>query len=419
MNYINRIIDKAKNIYIKRTRLIIVSCLLGIFFAALFFRLYYVLTVNHPPLKNDAYNYDVMARNFLDNGYLGYTDSYSLHRAALKPNATITPGYPLFLSVVYYICGYKSGSPLDAVRVIQAILGALTCLLMYLLGKRVKSRAVGIISAILYAVYPSFIWATSLILTETLYNFFFILYLYIQLVLLENINSKKKSILCGLIFSAALMVRPAAFPLVVVPFIYKYFIDRKTNVLKPLLFTCAGMLVLMIPWWIRNVINLQKFVFLATQTGNPLIAGTFPYFQNIDLSKYNVDNQLKAGLGYIIEGFKTEPLLYLKWFTIGKFKFIFRSQWLYLPEGVSMFNGLKLVHVFIVSFGWFGVLFSFIRRKYMLISIFVIMLTALQLLFVPEARYAHSIMPLLIILTAGIIDDIFRHVPDMKISLSK
>ncbi|KNY27376.1 ArnT family glycosyltransferase [Pseudobacteroides cellulosolvens] len=408
MNYITRITDKAKNLYIKRTRLIIASCLLVIFLAALFFRLYYVFTINHPPLKNDSYNYDVMARNFLDNGYLGYTDSYSLHRPALVPNATITPGYPLFLSAIYYIWGYKSGSPLDAVRIVQAILGALTCLLMYLLGKRIKNRIVGFVSAIFYAVYPSFIWAATLILTETLYNFLFVLYLYIQFILLENIKSRKNAVLCGFVFSAAVMVRPTALPLIVVPFIYKYFMDRKTSVLKSLFFTCAGVLILMIPWWVRNFISLNKFVFLATQTGNPLIAGTFPYFHNVDLSKYNVDNQLKAGLGYIIEGFKNEPLLYLKWFTIGKFTFLFKSQWLYPPEGVSVFKSLEMLHSFIISFGWFGVMLSFIKRKYMLISIFIIMMTALQLLFVPEARYAHSIMPLLIILTAGIIDDLTR-----------
>jgi len=377
--------------------------------AALFLRLYYVFNVNHPPLKNDAYNYDVMVRNFLDNGYLGYTDSYSLHRPALVPNATVTPGYPLFLSAVYYFFGYKDGSPLEVVRAVQAIFGALTCLLMYLLGKRIKNRAVGIVSAIFYAIYPSFVWAPTLILTETLYNFLFLLYLNIQFILLENINSKKIAVLCGLVFATAVMVRPAALPLIVVPFIYKCITDRKINVLKPLLFISAGMLILMIPWWIRNIISVNKFVLLATQTGNPLIAGTFPYYHNIDLSKYNVDNQLRAGLGYIAEGFRTQPLLYLKWFTIGKFTFLFRSQWLYPPLGVSVLSGLELMHGFIVSFGWFGVILSFIKRKYVLISLMTLMLTALQLLFVPEVRYAHSIIPLLIILAAGIIDDYVKN----------
>jgi 4-amino-4-deoxy-L-arabinose transferase-like glycosyltransferase len=414
MSYIKRIAFKLNSMYIKRSRLIVVSCLIAIIFAALFLRLYFALNMNHPPLKNDAYNYDVMAKNLLDKGYLGYTDSYSNHRAALAPNAVITPGYPLFLSALYYIWGYKSGSPLYVVRILQAILGALTCLLIYLLGKRIKNRSVGFVSAILYSVYPSFVWATTLILTETLYNFLFILYLYIQFILLEDIHSKKKALLCGLAFAAALMVRPAALPIIIVPFIYKHIKSRDLKVLKPFIYTCAGILIIMIPWWARNVITLHKFVLLATQTGNPLIAGTFPYFQNIDLSKYNVDNQVRAGLNYIVEGFKTEPVLYFKWFTIGKFTYLFKSPWFYPQEGFIQLGGLQLLHGFIISFGWFGVVVSLLKRKFILISLFVIILTGMQLLFVPEARYAHSIIPLLIILTAWLIDGVIRSSPDMK-----
>ncbi len=406
MRHIRNIVCKASSIYEKRKRSIFIVCLSGILLTALFLRLHFALNMNHPPLKNDAYNYDVMAKNFLDKGYLGYTDSYSLHRPALIPNAVITPGYPLFLSAVYAVFGYKDGSPLVAVRIIQAIIGSLSCFLIYLIGVRIKNRKVGLIGAFIYAIYPSFVWATTLILTETLYNFMFLLYLYIQFILLENLRLKRNAFLCGLLFAFAVMVRPTVMPLIIIPFVYKYIKDRDLAILKTFLYTLAGILAVMIPWWIRNVLSLHKFVLLATQTGNPLIAGTFPYFQNIDLSKYNVGNQLEAGIGYIIEGFKTQPLLYLKWFTIGKFTLLFNDPWFNPPQDFTTLSGLKILHCFIISFGWFGVLYSFIKREHMLISLYIVLLTGLQLLFVPEARYTHSIIPLLIILTASIMDQL-------------
>lgn len=44
-----------------------------------------------------------MARQFLDKGFLGYMSS--------RPNAYITPGYPLFLALIYKLYGYAQGVP--------------------------------------------------------------------------------------------------------------------------------------------------------------------------------------------------------------------------------------------------------------------------------------------------------------------
>ena len=41
-----------------------------------------------------------MAKNFLENGFLGY----GIGEIAKEPNAYITPGYPLFLSFIYFYC---------------------------------------------------------------------------------------------------------------------------------------------------------------------------------------------------------------------------------------------------------------------------------------------------------------------------
>ena len=73
-------------------------------------QLYYAFSIPHPPLVYDAHNYDVMARQFLEKGFLGY--------ASTRPNAFTTPGYPLFLAMLYKIFGYSQGSPLMEVRLL-------------------------------------------------------------------------------------------------------------------------------------------------------------------------------------------------------------------------------------------------------------------------------------------------------------
>ncbi|MCX7711727.1 MAG: glycosyltransferase family 39 protein [Clostridia bacterium] len=373
-----------------------------LFSIAVLIRLKYVLTMNHPPLVTDAYNYDVMTKQFLEKGFLGYLSN--------KPNAYITPGYPLFLAAIYSFFGYQSGSPLLQVRIIQAILGSLTCIIVYFMGKRLKNKTVGFIAGFLYALYPPFAWSNTLILTETIYNFFFLGYLYLQTRILEN-KSRMQSFLCGIVFALAVLIRPLIFPLLIIPFILSYFFDSRHDkrLVNLFLYAFGGMVLVMSPWWIRNIVVMNKFILLATQTGNPFIAGCFPYFENMDNTRYNVSNQLLEGIRIIAEGFRTKPILYLKWFTIGKFNCLFSYPWYYAPAEFTFLRSIWLIHYVALVLGWLGVLYTLVRNRLRLIGLYVIFLTALQFLFIPDARYAYSIFPLLMILTGYLVDYLLLH----------
>ncbi|MCX7841844.1 MAG: glycosyltransferase family 39 protein [Clostridia bacterium] len=381
----------------KRLVILEVLAVLLLFAVALYVRLKFVFGINHPPLLTDAFNYDAMTRQFLEKGFLGYMSQ--------KPNAYITPGYPLFLAAIYSIFGYMPSSPLLQVRIVQSVLGSLTCIIVYLTGRRLKSKATGLIAGSSYALYPTFAWSCTLILTEVLFNFLFLIYVYLQVRILEN-KSRVESFFCGLVFAAAVLVRPVIFPLLAVPFAYQYFIASKNDkrIIRIFLYALAGVVLLMAPWWIRNIVVLNKFILLATQTGNPLIAGTFPYFANIDLSRYNVSDQFAEGIRLIIKGFATQPLLYLKWFTVGKWNFIFGYPWYYAPAEFTFLKSVWFLHYVVIVLGWLGVLFSLIKNRLRVIALFALMLTCLQLLFVPEARYAYSIIPLLMLLMGNVVD---------------
>src|SRR5215212_5077306 len=63
------------------------------------------------------------------------------------------PGYPFFLALILGI-----SDSLTAVRVVQAILGALSCVLVALTAERWFGRRAGMIAGALLALYAPLIW---------------------------------------------------------------------------------------------------------------------------------------------------------------------------------------------------------------------------------------------------------------------
>jgi len=343
----------------------------------------------------DAHNYDVMVKQLLDKKILGY--------ASESPNAFTTPGFPIFLAIIYKIFGYADGSPVMAVRVIQIILGTLTILFLHLLAKHISNWRVGLITAFFASIYLVAIWVPTTILTETLYTFLFILYLYIQFIAI----SKKSYVLnfaAGLTLAAAVLVRPLIAPLIVLPYIYYYLINRDKTLLKQFLFNAAGFVLLMMPWWIRNLVVLKKFVLFATQE-DPLLRGTYPY--GIGEENIPYTNQKQEAIKRIKEGFTNDFWFYLKWYTIGKFDWLYFKIYYYVDDAVTTLRSLLPLHNFYVWFGWVGVALAAVKKELRLIALYIVLLTGAQLIFVATSRYSYPLMHLLILLSAYIIDTLF------------
>lgn len=366
---------------------IIIICILG-FFA----RLYAVNTIQYE-LNHDTLNYHNMANNFIEKGVLGY----STKGKAEVPNAYITPGYPLFLSAVYSVFGSTEAEDIYAVKVIQAILSSLTILLVFLIGEKIMNKLVGIIAAIFMLLYPSFLVVSALHLTETLYTFLFILYLYLQITAFIK-NKKWLHLITGLSFGIAVMVRPAIFPMFIVIYLYKIIIEKdKKNTFISMLFFLAGLLTVMLPWWIRNYVLFGKIILLCTQTGNPLIAGAYPP-EFAPRAYPPIEEQLSAAINAILTGFREHPKEYIKWFTIDKLNLIFKN--VYLIDFLPKLKPMIILHYFCVILGGIGIFAGTLSKNARIIAAYAIMTIGVQLLFVPESRYAFPIMPMLMLLSS-------------------
>lgn len=158
----------------------------------------------------------------------------SLSYETLQGSALRTPGYPLFLSGIYALFGRD----FLIVGLIQSAIGALSCLFVYGIGKAVYSEKVGLISAVVFAVFPSIVLSTSgYILTEGLFIFLTLGALYVLI-------TERNALLAGFLLGAASLTRPVMLYFSVIALL---FTKRKYAL------TAFSIFALMIgAWAVRN-----------------------------------------------------------------------------------------------------------------------------------------------------------------------
>jgi len=244
--------------------------LLVIFILALALRVVYMLTLEDRIYWPDGWGYDTVAQNVIAGR--GYILTLDFPMVAVR-----APGYPTFLGLIYLLTGHS----LLMVRLMQAVVSALTVAVVYCLGKRVFNERAGRIAGVVACFYPFFIYYSGYVLTETLFIFLLALSMLLLVKTLDK-TSLKLQIITGCLWGIAALTRPVA--LLVLPFILFWLGLGRLRYRKPFLkeFTVIFLFMLMTiaPWTIRNYIVLGEFVPVTTQGGwvlyesnNPLATG--------------------------------------------------------------------------------------------------------------------------------------------------
>lgn len=373
--------------------------MLGVLGLALFLRLHFLRFGRLEPLEWDQLNYTKMALQWLDTGVYAYRDT--------APNTLVTPGLPVFLALMFRLFGREHPeATLMLVRELQCFIALIAVWFFYRIGSRLFSPGAGLLAALMAAVYPSYVWSSSLILTEVIFLSSFSVLLFLQVRLIQE-NRPWDHVLAGLMLGLTVLIRPNALPLGVVPYLFLWAKDRKL----PLGMIWRGFIsfsVVMLPWWIRNWITFQAFIPIARgEAGNPFLGGTDPYFRGtIDWSAIGEEGQFQEGLRRIREGLGQDPLLWIGWFTVGKFRVFFRTLWVgpypfSVPEWYYYL--LNKLHFAVVYIGLIALPAMTLRRK----PGFGFLLTGLALfwgvhqLFIPVDRYLYGMLPFLMLGTAG------------------
>jgi tetratricopeptide (TPR) repeat protein len=176
----------------------------AIFFLALVLRVIHVWQLRPSPffevLLGDAHGYDEWARRIAAGEWIGRDVFYQ------------APLYPYFLGVIYAVVGHH----LLAVRLIQAAIGAGSCALLCLAGRRLFSPAVGLAAGIGVAIYAPAIFFDGLLQKSVLDLFFLSLSLWLISLLLERRDERGIWLSLGVAMGALSLTRENALVFIVV-----------------------------------------------------------------------------------------------------------------------------------------------------------------------------------------------------------
>ena len=369
---------------------------------ALFLRLHYVLTAEHPPLDWDQLEYTKTAVQILENGVYAYRDTSS--------NTLVTPGFPMLLVAVFAAVGYDPDLPgtmpeLMAVRVLNCFVSLGAIWFIYRIGALLFHRIAGLLAASFAAVHPSYVWACSLILTEIPFLTCFTALLYLQVRIIQE-NRLRHHVLAGLLLALTVLIRPNVLPIGMVPSVFLWFRRRKPY-WREIGCAAVAFALVMMPWWVRNALTFHQFIPIADgEAGNPFLGGTDPYFRGtIDWNRIDGmdgNEQFAEGLRRIRQGLAEDPWLWVKWFTIGKTAVFFKTMWVGpYPLAVPnwYYSILVKLHDTIVFAGWFALL-TLRTRSLRFLALGFILFLGVHLLFIPVDRYAFGMMPFLMLGTA-------------------
>ncbi|UCE66849.1 MAG: tetratricopeptide repeat protein [Candidatus Zixiibacteriota bacterium] len=240
---------------------------IAIFATALALRIIYFLQVrsNYPgwdtptidPLYHDLWAKQIASGNILGTG--------PFFRAPL---------YAYFLGAIYAIFGPS----LTAAKIVQHIIGAFSCSLIFLFSDRYFNRKTAIISGLISAFYWVFIYFEDELLLDSLLILLAVILIWLLVRAFEK-PDLKRFLLSGIILGLAAITRPnflVMLPVAAIWVFYAFKLDIKEKIVRLLVLT-AGCAVIISPVTIRNILVGDDMVLIASQGGINFYIGNNEY----------------------------------------------------------------------------------------------------------------------------------------------
>ncbi len=217
-------------------------------------------------LHGDDYFYHWQANALADG--MGFINPFAWKALGrIDPSAAHPPLYSLYLSVFSW---FGFATPL-AHRLASCLLGAGGVLLVGLAGRRIAGRRAGLLAALVGAVYPM-LWINDGMLTSESMYVLLIAGMILAAYRLWDTHTWLNAGILGAVIGLASLTRPEAIvlvPLIGLPYLFARGTDVKRRVGLFLVVGGACLLVIL-PWWVRNITTFEKPTFLATGNGSVL-----------------------------------------------------------------------------------------------------------------------------------------------------
>jgi 4-amino-4-deoxy-L-arabinose transferase-like glycosyltransferase len=221
-------------------------------------RLFWIAAVHAQPVSDFLYYFDSAGQLVAGKGYM----------LGSHPTAYWPPGYPFFLAVFFWIFGKH----LMLAKLLNVAMWTATAWLMYVLGKRMGGPTAGLVSGLVVAIYPEYVFFSGLTASENL----FVLLLAIVAVLLgiETRTRRQRyglAAIVGLLLGYAIITRPAAVLLPLTLCFVMWFVKRRDKGFSTALVIGLCALLAMAPWVVRNKIVMGGYV--ISTNGGPSVWG--------------------------------------------------------------------------------------------------------------------------------------------------
>ncbi len=247
------------------------------------FRIFIIFCLPVRTFEKTIKRYHYIAVNLLEgNGYSHFnTPPY-------EPSFYKPPVYPIFLAVIYKLFGVS----LNTVRIIQAMLDSLGCLLLFYLGRHYFNDKIAFTIFALAIFCPITAVYTNLINPESLTLFLMTLSLWF--VSKASLSGKPLFFFAsGLSITLMAYTRQEFLPFILIFGIYLFILHRKALASKIVLYSLA-VIIIITPWIIRNYIHTNRVIpfTIAGGLGLTLWYGTLGDTANDEasLNKFFHDN---------------------------------------------------------------------------------------------------------------------------------
>ncbi|MCK4671326.1 MAG: glycosyltransferase family 39 protein [Candidatus Aegiribacteria sp.] len=170
------------------------------------------------------------------------------------PTASLEPGYPVILALMYSIAGPTTGAAF-LLNCIFALIGA------WALWKMVAEnwgKKQAFFAALIWSLYPYYVYYSAYAMTDSIHISMLPLIMWLTL---HSVKTMKSGFPAGIASGFLFLIRSTAVVLLPLQMIYLLFKKKwKTS-----LFLLAGFAVCCVPWVVRNQIELGSPVFLPTK----------------------------------------------------------------------------------------------------------------------------------------------------------
>ncbi|OWA36259.1 hypothetical protein B9G55_10460 [Saccharibacillus sp. O16] len=345
-----------------------------------------LLLGSYDKMNDDDVKYAQTADVLLQTGVLTYN-------TGSEPSTFIMPLFPLLLAGLKWIAGSDGGVVL--LRLVQGMFQAVGIYLMFVLARRVfSSSRIALTAAVLLAIYLPDYFISASILTESLFRFFLMLTVCLMLYALDR-PKVMNWVGFAICWTALCYLKPHAAVLPLVPGIF--WLVRRYAFKRMLAYTVVILSVfaaLMSPWWIRNLETFDRFIPFTQSVGSPLILGSAAFGQvpngfydrypeyNGDVMNGSDDEMAQAAGRMVAYGFIHEPLVYLAFYTFGKFGGLYGIAYWERPILGMTWAHYFPVHAVYVLLGLYGMGMA-IKRKWRDAYVPLAVLIYFTLIYVP------------------------------------